>query len=438
MNVIKNQVDDLNYQVTIEISKEDYAESERKKLNDIKRRADIKGFRKGMAPLSLIQRLYGDQVLYESVNSVVSDALNTFIRDEKIRIVGEPLSSEDQPELDWKSGNDFAFKFDIAQTPELNFEVSADDKIPYYDINVTEAAKKEMKKNMLQQLGSLQEAEATKEDDYIVADLDNGEIKAEGVYISLRNVADDLRNVFVARKAGETFQVNVNEAFLNETDRAAMLKVKKEELAGINPEFNVTVVNVKTFVPAKESQETYDKMFGEGVVKSAEEFEAKIVERIESNHRQEADYRFSKDARDYFLKKADIALPEAFLKRWLAYVNEGKFTLEQIDADFDAFLADFRWQLVRGYIMQKFDLKVEEKDMQEAAESYAAYQYAMYGMGNVPQDILKNAANSILADERQSRQIEEQVEDNKTMTAIREHVTLQHKKISEDKFRELK
>lgn len=235
MNVIKNQVDDLNYQVTIEISKEDYAESERKKLNDIKRRADIKGFRKGMAPLSLIQRLYGDQVLYESVNSVVSDALNNFIRDEKIRIVGEPLSSEDQPELDWKSGNDFAFKFDIAQTPELNFEVSADDKIPYYDINVTEAAKKEMKKNMLQQLGSLQEAEATKEDDYIVADLDNGEIKAEGVYISLRNVADDLRNVFVARKAGETFQVNVNEAFLNETDRAAMLKVKKEELAGINP-----------------------------------------------------------------------------------------------------------------------------------------------------------------------------------------------------------
>ena len=113
-------------------------------------------------------------------------------------------------------------------------------------------------------------------------------------------------------------------------------------------------------------------------------------------------------------------------------------TPEQIDADFDAFLADFRWQLVRGYIMQKFDLKVEEKDMQEAAESYAAYQYAMYGMGNVPQDILKNAANSILADERQSRQIEEQVEDNKTMTAIREHVTLQHKKISEDKFRELK
>ncbi len=438
MNVIKNQVDDLNYQVTIEISKEDYAESERKKLNDIKRRADIKGFRKGMAPLSLIQRLYGDQVLYESVNSVVSDALNNFIRDEKIRIVGEPLSSEDQPELDWKSGNDFAFKFDIAQTPELNFEVSADDKIPYYDINVTEAAKKEMKKNMLQQLGSLEETEATKEDDYIVADLDNGEIKAEGVYISLRNVADDLRNVFVARKAGETFQVNVNEAFLNETDRAAMLKVKKEELAGINPEFNVTVVNVKTFVPAKESQETYDKMFGEGVVKSAEEFEAKIVERIESNHRQEADFRFSKDARDYFLKKADIALPEAFLKRWLAYVNEGKFTPEQIDADFDAFLADFRWQLVRGYIMQKFDLKVEEKDMQEAAESYAAYQYAMYGMGNVPQDILKNAANSILADERQSRQIEEQVEDNKTMTAIREHVTLQHKKISEDKFRELK
>ena len=438
MKVLKNQVDDLNYEVTIEISKDDYAESERKKLNDIKRRADIKGFRRGMAPLSLIQRLYGDQVLYESVNSVVSDALNDFIREEKLRVVGEPLPSPQQTDQEWKSGNDFSFKFDIAQTPELTFEVSADDKIPYYDINVTEAAKKEMKKNMLQQLGTLEEAETTKEDDYIVADLDNGEVKAEGVYISLRNVAEDHRNVFVARKAGETFQVNVNEAFENETDRAAMLKVKKEELAGINPEFNITVVNVKTFVPAKESQETYDKMFGEGVVNSPEEFEAKIVERIQANHKQEADYRFSKDARDYFLKKADIVLPDAFLKRWLAYVNDGKYTPEQIDAEFDAFLADFRWQLVRGYILQKFDLKVEEKDLQEAAESYAAYQYAMYGMGNVPQDILKNAAASILADERQSRHLEEQVEDSKAMNAIREHVTLQHKKISEDKFRELK
>ena len=412
MNLIKNQKDALNYEVTIEIAAADYAEAQKKKLNDIRRRADIKGFRKGMAPMTLIHRLYGEQALYESVNSVLSDALNDFIRDEKIRIVGEPLTSAAQPELDYK--------------------------IVYYDINVTEAAKKEMKKNMLQQRGSLQEAEATGEDDYIVADLDNGEIQAEGVYISIRNVAEAQRQAFVARKAGETFQVNINEAFENETDRAAMIKVDKAKLAEINPEFHITVVNVKTFVPAEESQETYDKMFGEGVVKSAEEFDAKVTERIAANHAQDADYQFSKDARKYFLDKAAVALPEEFLKRWLVHVNEGKFTPEQVEAEFPAFLADFRWQLVRGTILRKFDLKVEDKDIREAAKAYAAYQYAMYGMGNVPDSMLEDAAKNMLGDENQVRRFEEQVEDNKAMTAIREHVTLQHKKISEEKFRELK
>ena len=157
MNITKNQPDALNYQVTIDINAEDYAEALRKRLNEYRRRADIKGFRKGMAPMSLIQRLYGDQSLYEAVNRLVSDQLDTFIRDEKIRVVGEPLPSEDQPQLEWKPGNDFTFKFDIAQTPELDFEVGEGDKIPYYEINVTEDAKKAMKAQMLQQYGSLQE-----------------------------------------------------------------------------------------------------------------------------------------------------------------------------------------------------------------------------------------------------------------------------------------
>lgn len=438
MNITKNQIDDLNVQVTISVANEDYAETVRKRLNEAKRKADIRGFRRGMAPLSLIQKLYGDQALYEAVNTVVSDALNGFIRDEKLRVVGEPLASEDQVENEWKAGNDFVFKFDIAQTPELNFEVSKDDKIPYYEINVTKAAKEEMKKNMLSQAGSLEEAEKTTADDYIIADIANEEHSAEGVYVSIRNVAEDVRPQFVGLKADDKITVNVNEAFTNETDRAAMLKVGKDKLASLNPEFTFTVVNVKAFVPAEENQETYDKLFGKDAVKSAEEFDARIEQQIQSNHKQDADYRFSLDARKYFLDKADVKLPEAFLKRWLSYVNEGKFTKEQIDEEFDSFLKDFRWQLVRGYIMQKFGLKVEDKDIHDAAVSYAAYQYAMYGMGNVSENILEDAAKSMLGDERQVQRLEEQVEDNKAITAIRENVTLVSKKISEDKFRELK
>ena len=438
MNIVKNQIDALNYQVTFEIAADDYAEAFKKRLSEYRRRADIKGFRKGMAPLSLIQRLYGDQALYETVNNTLSDQLNNFIRDEKIRVVGEPLPSDDQPQLDWKPGNDFTFKFDIAQTPELVFEVGKEDKIPYYEINVTADAKKAMKAQMLQQYGSLQEGEKVGENDYIIADIANEGHRAEGVYVSVSNIAEAARSLFIGKKAGDKVTVNVNEAFENETDRASMLKVDKNRLAELDPMFTFTIVNVKTFVAAEENQETYDKMFGEGTVTTPEQFEEKVVERIKAGHTQDANYRFGNDVRKYYMDKAAVELPEAFLKRWLVHATDGKYPAEQVEKEFPAFAEDFKWQLIRGYMMQKFGLKVEEQDLREAAESYVAYQYAMYGMGNVPEDMIKSSARNVLEDENQRRRLEEQVEDNKTIARIREEVTVQTKKISEEKFRELK
>ena len=438
MKLEKNQIDALNLQVTLNISKEDYAEAEKKTLNERKKSAEFKGFRKGMAPMSLIQKYYGEQALLESVNKVISASLNDFIKDNKIRIVGEPLTSEDQPEIDWKSGNDFTFKFDIASTPEVDFEISKEDKVPYYNINITEQAKKEMKENMLKQAGSLQDGKSAKEEDFVIVDMSNGEKSVEGAYISVRNVAGDAHKLFVGTKPGDEFDVNVNEAFTDETDRASMLKVKKEELEGLNPVFHIKVVNVKTFVAAEESQEVYDKLFGKDVVHNSEEFEKAIADKLAENYKQEADYRLSKDMRDYFIKKADIALPEAFLKRWLYQTNEGKFTMEDIEKEFDAFLSDFRWQMTRSFIMNKYNLKIEEKDMQEAAEAYVTYQYAMYGMGNVPADLIRNSAQQVLSDEKQARNIGENVESQKVISALKENVSLAPKKISVEKFRELK
>jgi len=438
MNVTKNQPDALNYQVTIEIAAADYAEPLRKRLNEYRRKADIKGFRRGMAPMGLIQRMYGDQALYESVNSMVANALDQFVSEEKIRVVGEPMPAEDQPQLSWEAGKDFTFKFDIAQTPELSFDVNKDDKVPYYDINITAAEKKLNREQLLQQYGSLQEGKKAGENDYIVADIENEGHKAEGVYVSISQVAEEARGAFIGKKAGDKFDLDVNAAFVNETDRAAMLKVDKAQLSSLNPLFTFTVVNVKTYVPAEENQETYDKIFGEGTVTTPEQFEEKIVERIKGQHEQEANYRFGTDVRKYFVEKAGLELPEAFLKRWLVYANEGKFTAEQVEKEFPAFVEDFKWQLVRGYIMQKFGLKVAHEDILNAAKSYVAYQYAMYGMAGVPQNIIDSSAENMLQDQNQYRRLEEQCEDNIAIAKVREEVTLQTKKISMEKFRELK
>lgn len=437
MNVTKNQIDELNLQLTLTVAPEDYSAEEKKILSQSRRTADIKGFRKGMAPMSLIQRLYGDRALMESVNKCISEGLTDYIKENDLQVIGEPLSSEDQPQIEWKSGNEFAFKFDLGLSSKVDFDITAEDKVPYYQIEITDIAKSEMKENMLKQFGGLQEAETAGEDDFVMADLTNGEVSVESAYIAIRKVEGAAHESFVGCKAGEEFEVNVNEAFTDETDRASMLKLKKEDLAALNPSFKVKVVNVKTFVPAEENQETYDKLFGADKVHNSEEFDAAIEQRLSDDYKQEADYRLSKDIREYLMNKANVALPEDFLKRWLFNVNEGKFTKEQIEKEFPEFLVDFRWQMIRDFLMKKYALKVEEKDLKEAALAYVSYQYAMYGMGNVPQDLLENAAQQVLSDEKQSRNIYDNVEVQKVIGAVKGAISFDPKKISVEDFRVL-
>ena len=438
MKIEQNRIDDLNLELTLSVSNEDYAEARKKKLNDFRKKAEIKGFRKGMVPMSLVEKMYGPQALADSVNDVIAEGINNFIRENNLKVLGEPLPSEDNPQNEWVNGNDFTFKFDLAQNPEISFELSKEDEIVYYTITATEAAKKEMKENILKQYGSLEEGKKAKADDFIIVDFEQGVNKVEGTYVALRSVAEAAKAEFVGVKAGDVKDINVVDAFENETDRAAMLKVSKEEVASLEPVWKMTVKNVKTFVNAPLTQETFDKVFGEGVVKSEEEFDAKVEERLRAEYSQEADFRFNKDARTYLVEKANVAVAEKFLKRWIYVINEGKFTMEDIEKDWDLFIVDYKWQMIRSYLMEKYGVKIEEADLLASAKGFAAYQFAMYGMNNVPEEQLEAFAKNILTQEEQGRRILDPVENEKTIAAVREVVTLKKKKISVEKFRELK
>ena len=438
MKIEQNKIDDLNIELMLSIGKDDYAEKRRKKLNEHKRTAELKGFRKGMAPMSFIEKIYGQSCLVDAVNDLISESLNGFIKENDLKVIGEPLPAEGQENVEWKNGNDFEFKFDIALAPKVDFELGKDDVIPYYNIEITDVAKSEMKENLLKQYGSLEDGEAAKAEDFIIVDFEQGETRIEGTYVALRNVSEAVRPSFIGLKPGDSIDVNVNDAFTNEEDRAAMLKVKKEEFASLDPVYRMTVKNVKTFVPASLTQETFDKIFGEGSVKSEEEFDARIAERLAAEYSQESDFRFSKDARNYLVKKAGISLPEKFLKRWIYVANDGKFTMEDIEKEFDLFLDDYRWQMVRNYLMEKYSVKIEEADLMASAKGLAAYQFAMYGINNVPDDQLESYARTILSQEKDGRRVLEQVEDSKTVAAVKDAVTVKPESISVEKFRELK
>lgn len=431
MKVEQVKVNDLTYQLNVNIEKADAQEKKKKALNEYRKKVEIRGFRKGMAPMSLVEKMHGIQALVETVNQMISEAINNHIAENKLNILGEPLPNEEkQKEIDWENDESYEFVFDIALAPKVEFTLSKDDKIVSYNVAVSEEAKKAYKSNMLKQFGKLENTESVKEEDFIIADLEQGENKVEGTYITLRQMAQEAKGQFIGKKAGESFEVNVHETFVNETDRAALLKVKKEELASVEPMWKVTIKEVKTFVEAEQTQEIYDRMFGEGVVTDEAGFEAKVAERIALEYKQESDFRFVLDAREYLLNKTNIELPEEFMKRWLFTINEGKFTMEDIEKDFALFCKDFRWQMISQYIMREQKMEITREEVLAAAKQIAKYQFAMYGLNDVPEEQLNHYAESILANEKEGRRIVEKTEQDKVIGYVKSVVTLEEKEIS--------
>ncbi|MBR1539004.1 MAG: trigger factor [Bacteroidales bacterium] len=437
MKVTKNQVDDLNMTVSIALDKNDWAEPRKKKLNEYRRNADIRGFRRGMAPMSLIEKIHGGQALAEVVNTLVTDSLNKFIEDNKLNVLGEPLPSEKPSDNNWDDPDQFSFDFDIAVAPELNITVTEEDKIPYYNVTVTKEALKDYRHGLLKQFGQLESAETSKEDDFVIADFVSGEQKVEGAYVALRSMSEEVKKAFVGLKKGDSRQVDIVKSFPNEADRAAMFHVKKEELETLPAQWTMTVNDVKTFVDAPLTQATFDQIFGDGKCKDEAEFDAKVKERLQAEYAQESDYRFMIDAKVYLIGKAAIQLPDAFMKRWIKTANEDKFTMEQIEAEYDLFAKDFRWNMIRTRLMKDAGLKVSKDDVMKQAMAMASYQFAMYGMQNVPEEHLTKYAEQMLGDRQQAERIIERVEDDLTLGWVREHATIEKKKISLEKMREL-
>lgn len=438
MNVKQKKVDDLNLTVSIQIDKEDWSEPKKKKLNEFRRNAELKGFRKGMAPASLIEKLYGGQALADVINNIVSEQLQKFIEDKKLNVIGEPLPSEKEEKNDWDNPDTFKFDFDVALAPKVEMTVTAEDKIPFYNVTTTAKAVKDYKTNLLKQFGTLEAGKAAKEDDFVVADFEAEDQKVEKAYVAIRTIQDEaIKAEFVGLKKGDVKDVEIAKAFTNEADRAAMFHVKKEELATLPAVWKMTVGEVKTFVAAKPTQETFDNIFGEGKVKSEEEFDAAVKERLEAEYSQESNYRFMIDAKEYLIKKAALNLPDAFMKRWLLVANEGKFTMEDIEKEYDLFAKDFRWDMIRTAIIKAQKLQITKDAVVAEAKNIAAYQFAMYGMPNTPDDMLKDYAENMLKDEQQARRIVEKVEDDLVLNYVRNAATLDTKKVSLEKMREL-
>ena len=449
MNVTREKTDELNSTVKIKIEKPDYEDRVNNILKDYRRKARIDGFRPGMVPFGLISKMYRKPVLAEEINKILTESISKFIVDEKLHILGEPLpNDEHKPSFDFDRDETFEFVFDIGLAPEVDINVSQKDKFTFYKIKIDEKIRSEYIDNYTSRLGSFKDIEASNDKSMLTVDLvqidndgnivENG-INVEDAKISVQSIKDDkLLAPFIGLKTGDEFQANLKKTFPNNTELSGLLKIKKEEVELINGEFKLKVKSISEFVKAEINQEFYDKLFGKDTVKTEEEFTAKLDEIIRSNLDREGDYKLQFDLRDFYVKKFKKDLPEAFLKRWLIEVNKGKYTEDQIEKDFEHFIEDLKWQLIKDKIGKDNDIKVTEEDLLEYAKKYTQMQFAQYyGITDMPDEHLTNYAQEMLKKEEERRNFAEKKFEEKIIEFIRQTAKIEEKEISSEKFNKL-
>ena len=447
MNVDKQVIDSVNAVVKIQLLKADYQEKVEKNLKNYRKKANVPGFRPGMVPAGLIQKMYGKSVLAEAVQDAVSEALYNYIRDNKLNILGEPLPSESQAMVDFDTQEDFDFAFDIALSPELDFTLTKKDSIPYYTITVTEEMVAEQAKSMAARNGSYVKAEATEEADVIKGLLievqPDGTIGLEGISVEdavltpkyFKN--DEEKAKLIGLGVGDTVVFNPAKAYDHtETELASLLKVPKEVAKTVSTDFTFEVKEITRYQEGEVNQVLFDQLYGEGNVTSEEAFKAKIREQLEAQFVPESDYRFMVDAEKALLKKAaDVAFPVDFLKRWM--LETQKRTADSIDEEMPKMIEDLKWHLIKEKIVKDNNLTVSEEELLETAKKITRAQFAQYGMMNVPEDLLNGYAADMLKKEESKRNIIDQSMSAVVAGFLKGAVKIADKKISVEDFNKL-
>ena len=419
------------------VAEADYAEAVDKALREYKRKANIPGFRPGMVPMGVVRKMFGKGVVAEQSYKLASNSVFEYLQNEGIDYVGDVIPSEEQGDFDFENNTEHEFMFEIGEAPKVELALSKDDKLTYNKIKIEKTMHEQYKDNYLRRYGRLVEVEAVAKDEALTVTLDNGDMRIEDAYVGLISMTDEERKPFEGKKVGDKMEVNVNELYKSEAQRASILQVKAEELESINPNFSLEITQIRQFANPELNEEFFKMAFPDGNIASEADLDKFIDAEIEKELSREADYLFTIRVRNFLMEKAGLQMPEAFLKRWLYTINEGKFTMEDIEKDFEGFIKMFTWNYLQKHFIQTYELTVSEDEVNAEAKEFAKAQFAQYGMPSAPEEMIENFSKQILSNKEQAQKIYEKLYELKVVEYVKSQIKVTNKSVSAEDFAKL-
>lgn len=448
MKISFENPDKVNGLMTITVEETDYKDKVEKELKDLRKKANIPGFRPGMVPMGLIRRQAGMQTKLNIINKVLGEELYKYIKDNNIQMLGEPLPSEQQAPVDLAGEAPYEFKFDVAVAPEMNVELTGKDKIDYYTIKVDDKLIDQQIEMYTSRAGKYEKVEEFEGNDMLKGDLrelnedgstKEGGIEVEGAIMMPEYIkVEEQKALFKGAKLGDVITFNPRKAYPeNDAEVSSLLKIDRDAVKEHEGDFSYQILEISRFAKAEVNQELFDQVFGENAVKDEKEFRERIANDLKAQLQGNSDWKFLQDVRKYVEKKLGTpTYPDAILKRVMKLNNKDKDE-KYVEENYEQSIKELTWHLVKEQLVSKNEIKIDDKEVKAAAIASARAQFAQYGMTNLPDEYLENYAEEMLKKEDSVQGLVDRAIDNKLMEALKKVVKLNEKSVSLDEFNEL-
>lgn len=448
MKISFENPDKVNGLMTITVEETDYKDNVEKELKDLRKKANIPGFRPGMVPMSLIKRQAGMQTKLNVINKFVGEELYKYIKDNNIQMLGEPLPSEQQAPVDLEKEAPYEFKFDVAVAPEMNVELTNKDKIDYYTIKVDDKLIDQQIDMYASRAGKYEKVEEFEGNDMLKGDLrelnedgsaKEGGIEVEGAIMLPEYIkVEEQKALFKGSKLGDVITFNPRKAYPdNDSEISSLLKIDRDAVKEHEGDFSFQILEISRFAKAAVNQDLFDQVYGEGNVKDEKEFREHIANDLKVQLASNSDWKFLQDVRKYVEDKLGaLTYPDAILKRVMKLNNKDKDD-KYVEDNYEQSIKELTWHLAKEQLVAQTQIKIDDKEVKEMAIATARAQFAQYGMSNVPDEYLENYANDMMKKEESIQGLVDRAIDNKLMAALKNVVKLNEKSVTIDEFNEL-
>lgn len=433
MNITKKDIDKLNAVLTVEVAKEDYSDNVEKVLKNYRKTANIPGFRKGHIPMGMVKKQYGKAVLVEEVNKVLQDALQKYLTEEKLDVLGNPLP-KNESEIDWDA-EDYKFEFELGLAPQFDVDVKGKE-IVHYKIVADDKMLDNQVKTIRKQYGKLISKNEVEKGDEITGTFisTEKEIEKKSTFSTEDIKGKKQLDALIGAKVGDTVTLKTKGMFADDHDNQKHLGVDHDDAHGLDIEVSLKIEEVNEREMAELNQELFDKLFGEGKVTSEDELKAKIKEDAEGQFAQQSDQKLLNDVVESLIENTKFDLPKEFLQRWIAMTGEKRLSEEEAKAEYERSEKGLRYQLIEGKLRAENNLQVTFDELKDHSKNMIKAQMAQFGQTNPTDEEVESITARILSNREEVERLSEQLNTAKLLDFFKENAKLKVKEITFDEF----